>query len=208
MMDDRQLARIRFLSSRFLELQGLRVALAGATMATVFGSYLVAAQPTHTGGMIALVVSFALMAPGQWWAHRFYATTVGRQVRSRRNLWPSLIFMSVYFVIGMYLNRRYPEIPAGAPTAATVVLASLIIAVRDWPWRAHYAGVTVIVAFAFSSNVFGVDVIDRGLALTMTFFAAGISFTLVGLLDHRLLMTLMREVRLPEAAVSESHPDR
>ena len=51
---DQQLARVRLLSSRFLELQGLRVALAGATIAVVFGGYLAIGHPTDTGGLIAM----------------------------------------------------------------------------------------------------------------------------------------------------------
>jgi hypothetical protein len=190
-----ELARIRLLSSRFLELQGLRVAAAGVTMAIVFGGYLATGRPTHTGGMIALGATFVLMLPGQWWAHRYYAATVGRQVASRRELWPSLLFLTVYFLIATYLDRRFPEIPAGAPTAATVVLASLFVAIRDWPWRAHYAGVAVAVSGAFASNVIGVDVIDRGMALNVTLFVTGVAFIPAGLLDHRLLLKLMHDAR-------------
>ena len=197
---EQQLARIRLLSSRFLELQGLRVASAGATIAIVFGGYLATGHPTHTGGMIAMGATFVLMLPGQWWAHRYYAATVGRQVPKPRKLWPNLVFLSVYLLIATYLNRRFPEIPAGAPTAAVVVLASLFVAIRDWPWRAHYVAVAVAVSTALGSNVIGVDVIDRGMALSMTFFVAGVSMIPAGLLDHRLLMKLIREAQRPVTA--------
>jgi hypothetical protein len=192
---DEQLARVRFLSSRFAELQGLRVALAGAALAFVFGSYLMSGHPTHMGGMIALAASFLLMVPGQWWASRYYATTVGRQVASRRSWWPKFAFVSAYLLVATFLNWQFPEIPAGAPTAGTVVLMSLFVAIRDWPWRAHYAVVAAVVATAFSMNVIGVDVIDRGMTLTMTFFVTGLAFIPAGLLDHRLLMKLIEESR-------------
>ena len=196
MTTDQRLARLRLLSCRFLELQGLRVASAGATIAIVFGGYLATGHPTHTGAMIALGATFALMLPGQWWAHQHYARTVGRQVPKPRKVWPTLVFFAVYFLISMYLNRRFPEIPAGAPTAGTVVLGSLCIAIRDWPWRAHYVGVAVAVATALGTNVIGVDVIDRGMALTVTCFVTGVSMIAAGLLDHLLLMKLIREVRV------------
>ena len=196
---DQHLARVRLLSNRFLELQGLRVASAGATIAIVFGGYLATGHPSHTGGMIALGATFALMLPGQWWAHRYYATTIGRQVPKPRKFWPTLMFLNGYWLIAVYLNRRFPEIPAGAPTAATVVLASLFVAIRDWPWRVHYVGVAVAVATALGSNVIGVDAIDRGMALTMTFFVTGVSMIPAGLLDHRLLMKLIRETQQPVA---------
>ena len=190
-MDRHQLARIRLLSSRFHELQGFRVAFAGLTIAVVFGTYLAAADPTDTGGLIAIGVSFVLMLPGQLWMHRYYATTVGRQVRSRRNVWQTLVFFNIYFVIATFLDKRYPEIPAGGPTLGVVVLASLILAIRDWPWRAHYLGVAAAVTAAFSANVFGVDVIDRGMTLATTFLATGLAMVPAGLLDHRLLLKLM-----------------
>ena len=40
-MDQARLDRIRLLTQRFRELQGLRVALFGATIAIVLGSYLI-----------------------------------------------------------------------------------------------------------------------------------------------------------------------
>ena len=192
---DEQLARVRFLSSRFAELQGLRVAVAGATLALVFGSYLMSGHPTHTGGMIALAASFLLMLPAEWWIDRYYVTTFGRQVASRPSKWPTLAFLTAYMLVATYLNRRFPEIPAGAPTAGTVVLMSFFVAVRDWPWRTHYAAVAAAVAAAFSMNVIGVDVIDRGMTLTTTFFVTGLAFIRAGLLDHRLLMKLIEESR-------------
>jgi hypothetical protein len=201
-MDQLQLARIRLLSSRFRELQGLRVALAGGTMAIVFGSYLLAAAPTSSGAMIALLVSFVLMIPGEWWLHHYYARTIGRQVPAPRNPWPVVVFATIYVAIGVFLNRQFPEIPSGAPTMATVALASLLVAIRDWPWRAHYLGVAAAVTVAFCANMFGAGVIDPGMTLTTVFFATGLSFIPAGLLDHRLLLKLMEEVRQPEAATA------
>lgn len=201
-MDEDQLARIRLLSSRFVELQGLRVAFAGGTMAIVLGSYLIMAEPTSSGAIIAMLMSFVLMTPGEWWLHRYYATRIGRQVPKPRKSWPTLVFFAIYFAVATYLNSRFPAIPAGAPTAATVVLISLCVAIRDWPWRAHYLGAAAAVAIAFSINVFSAGVVDPGRTLAFTLFAGGLSFVPIGLLDHRLLLRLMAEARVPEAASS------
>jgi hypothetical protein len=198
-MTQNQLTHIRLLSSRFLELQGLRVAMAGVTIAAVFGGYLASTHPTDTGGLVGFAVAFVLMLPGQWWAHRYYAQTVGRQVRQPRNLLPTVILFTTYFAVATFIDKRYPELPAGTPTAAFVVLMSLIVALRDWPWRAHYAGVAAAVSFAYGSNVVGVDVIDRGMTLAMTMFVAGLAMVPAGLLDHRLLMKLIEQVREPVA---------
>ena len=80
-MDQHQLDRIQLLSARFHELQGLRVALAGACMAVGVGGYLIATpQPTNNGAMIAMLLSFVPVVPGVAWLNRYYATTFGRQV--------------------------------------------------------------------------------------------------------------------------------
>ena len=199
-MDQHQLARIRLLSSRFLELQGLRVAMAGATLSAVLGGYMAVTHPTDNGALVALGAAFLLMLPGQWWAHRYYANTVGRQVPEPKNRVWTVAFLLAYFAIGTYLDRSYPEFPAGTPTTLTVVLFSMWVAIRDWRWRGYYAGVAAAVALTFGTNVVGVDVIDRGKTLAATLFATGLSFMAAGLLDHRLLIKLMKEVRQPERA--------
>lgn len=199
-MNQQYLERIRLLSGRFYELQGLRVAVAGAAIALVFATYLTAWHPTDDGGMIALMVAFVLMVPGQIWAHRYYGRTFGRQVRKPQNPLVQIAIITVYLAVATFLNRRFPEIPAGGPTLYVVVVASLILAVRDWPWRAHYLGMAAAVAIAFSVNVFGVDVIDRGMTLAVTLLVTGVSMIGVGLLDHLLLVRLMKDVQLPEAA--------
>ena len=203
-MTQDRLERIQLLSTRFLELQGLRVAFAGGTIALVFGSYLTMAQPTEPGAFVAMGISFVLMLPGELWLHQYYARTVGSQVPSRRSQLPTAIFFVVYFTIASYLNKRFPELPAGTPTMAIVVVFSIAIAVRDWPWRMHYLLVAAAVALAFASNVVGVEVIDRARTLSTTVLVAGLSLVPAGILDHRLLTGLLREVRQPEAANSQN----
>src|SRR5687768_7424689 len=114
-MDQQRLERIRLLSSRFHELQGLRVALAGTAIIIAVGGYLFAAPvPTNNGAMIALATSFVLMAPGVWWLSRYYAATFGRQAwKPGRFIW---LFLPAYFVVASLLNAWIPSIPAGAPT--------------------------------------------------------------------------------------------
>jgi hypothetical protein len=90
-MDERQLASIRLLSRRFLELQGLRIALAGGTIAVVLGSYLAVAAPTVPGAGVALLTACALMSPGQWWLHHYYARRADRNRLARsRTRWDFL----------------------------------------------------------------------------------------------------------------------
>lgn len=194
-MDERQLASIRLLSRRFLELQGLRIALAGGTIAVVLGSYLAVAAPTVPGAGVALLTACALMSPGQWWLHHYYARTLGRQMLEPAAAWPGKIVPLAAVAIGIYVNSRYSAIPAGGPTMATVVVMSILVAIRDWPWRAHYLGVAVVVAAAFGMTVLGTAVVNPGLTLSVTLLATGLALVPVGLLDHWLLVRLMKEAR-------------
>jgi hypothetical protein len=204
-MDQNRLARIKLLSSRFNALQGLRVALAGATLAIVMAGYVaVRPTPTNEGALIALAAWFLLAIPGEWWLQRYYARAFGRQVSKPKpwNLVRTLVFFNIYFVIAMFLNSRFPAIPSGAPTAFTVALLSLWVAMRDWPWRAYYLGapVAVVIALGLSAAVGGV--LDPSLTLVAMFFAVGTSMVPIGLLDHRLLVKLVEEARRSTAPSS------
>jgi hypothetical protein len=200
-MDQQRLERIRLLSSRFHELQGLRLALAGTAIIIAVGGYLIAApEPTNNGALIALGMSSVLMLTGMWWLNRYYAATFGRQVwKPGRFTW---LFLPVYFVVATLLHVSIPSIPAGAPTAAMVVLASVWVAIRDWPWRAYYLAAPVAVVIAFRFTASGGGVIEPQLTLAVLFLTIGASFVPVGMLDHVLLVKLMKEARAPEPATA------
>ena len=201
-MDRHRLDRIRLLSARFHELQGLRLAFAGACLTLGVGGYLMGtAQPTDTGAMIALVASFVPVIVGMPWLNRYYATTFGRQEWSRSRYAP--LFLIVYVAVGWCLNTWIPSIPAGAPTTATVILASLWIAVRDWPWRAYYLGCATAVAIAFTASASGTGVLAAQMTLATIFVTIGAAFVAIGLLDHLLLVKLMKDVRAAAARASE-----
>jgi hypothetical protein len=200
-MDQQRLERIRLLSSRFHDLQGLRVTLAGTAIIVAVGGYLLAAPaPTNNGTMIALAASFVLMAPGMWWLNRYYASTFGRQVwKPGRFTW---LFLPTYFVAASLLNTSIPSIPAGAPTVATVVVVSVWVAIRDWPWRAYYLAAPLAVAMAFTFTASGGGVLNPDLTLALLFLTIGVSFVPIGMLDHMLLARLMKEARGPESGTA------
>jgi hypothetical protein len=197
-MDKRHLDRIRLLSTRFHSLQGLRVALFGALVATVVGGYVIASpQPTNNGAMIALSAAAVLFFAAQPSLNRYYAETFGRQVWTRSRYWPLILI--AYWTVATYFNTTYPQIPSGAPTMVTVALASIVIAIRDWPWRAYYLGVTTAVVIGFGASAPITGFLAPNMTLGALFFLFGVSIVPVGLLDHRLLVKLMNEAREPLA---------
>jgi hypothetical protein len=198
-MDKHRLDRIRLLSSRFHELHGLRLVVAGAAIMIAVGGYLLAAPaPTNNGAMIALAASFVLMAPGVWWLTRYYAQTFGRQVWKPGRF--SLLFVPAYLMVGWVLNATIPSIPAGGPTVATVVVLSAWVAIRDWPWRAYYLAAPLAVAAVFTLTASGGGAINPQLTLALLFLTIGASFVPIGILDHMLLVRLLKETRLPDSA--------
>lgn len=205
-MDQHHLNRIQFLSRRFNELQGLRATLTGLCMVLGLGTYLAAAaHPTDNGAMIALVLSFVPVVPGMVWLNRYYTSTFGRQVSAPAPKWPALAMVPVFLFMG-YLNARVPSIPAGAPTLAVVAVASAWIATRDWPWRAYYLGATAAVMLTFAASASGAGALGPGKTLAAMFLAVGVSMVPIGLLDHFMLVRLVKESRASQGLVP-SQPD-
>jgi hypothetical protein len=102
------------------------------------------------------------------------------------------------------VNTHVPSIPAGGPTIAIVVLASVWVAVRDWPMRADYLVLPTVVGIAFVATASGGGPLSPNLTLVTLFITIGTSMVPIGVLDHLLLVRLIKEVRETEA-VTESH---
>ena len=199
-MDQKHLDRIKLLSARFRELHGLRVALTGACIALGSGGYLIspligAPQPTNNGAIAAMLASFVPVFVLMPRLNRYYAENFGRQVWKPSKYLPLLLVP--FWIVFFYLNAKYPEIPAGTPTLVIVALASIAVAIRDWPWRAYYLGVTAAVAIGFAVTASGGGPLAPNLTVGMLFILVGVSFVPVGVLDHLLLVKLMKESRAP-----------
>jgi hypothetical protein len=194
-MDRHQLDRVRLVSARFHELQGLRVALAGAAIAGGVAGYAFATSaPTHNGVIAALVLSFIPVAPGVWWLNRYYAARFGRQVSNPKPFVRPALFVIGYTTIGWVLNATVDADAVGAPTLAIVALISAWVGFRDWPWRAYHLLVPVALAIT-TVMASGGGAIDPGRMLVALFIALGLSMVAIGLLDHLLLVKLTKESR-------------
>jgi hypothetical protein len=200
-MNQDRLDRIRLLSRRFHELQGLRVAFAGAMLALVIGGYFaLAPEPSNNGAIAALGVWFVLTVPGVLSLNRYYATRFGRQVVSPpRNSWRLVLLWFICGFVAPFLNASFPAIPAGGPTLGVVAVASVWLSIRDWPWRAYYLLATAAVSIGFIASAPISGVLAPNLTLVVMFLLVGASMVAIGLLDHLLLVKLMREAREPDA---------
>lgn len=188
---DQRLRRVRLVTARFSELKGLHVAYAG-TLWVTFGIALYAQRDvtawTLLTGFAGVVAAYL---PGKWWLDRYYRHRFGRIVvsplRTSRVLW--LIPALVAIAIG---SKVFAVGPLGG--ACLVVSAeSLWVAIRDWPSRGHYliGGVAAALAgsvqFASHSSF-----LSFGHAEAVGVAIMGLSYIPLGLLDHRLLTSVMQ----------------
>jgi len=200
-----QLVRIRLLTTRFHQLHGLRVALGGMMYTVIFGSYLAVAEITETGVLIAIGVSCLLFLPIDYCLKRYYASTFGRQVPDPRDQHRTLLIAVGLGFFTSVFNKLFKLEPL-VLSILVVGVFSLWIAIRDWPLRRYYLGATAAAAVAVAASL--ADGADANVTFAMSFLAIGVAFVPIGFLDHRLLVTLIRESRDAAAAAAEVHsPD-
>ena len=110
-----------------------------------------------------------------------------------------MVMIPVFWFM-VFLNARFPSIPAGAPTLVVVGVASALVAIRDWPWRAYYLLATAAVTLAFAASASGAGVLGPGRTVGAMFIAVGVSMVAIGLLDHFMLVRLVKEARESQSA--------
>jgi hypothetical protein len=198
-MDKRHLDRIRLLGTRFHALQGLRLAFGGVSLAMIAGVYLLAAAPpTNDGAIVCLLVASALTLAVQPYFNRYYADNFGRQVwKPSPHLKYAPLILTPYWMLGFYLNAKFPQIPAGTPTVVNFSLLALIVVALDWRWRAYYLLVPAAAAASFAATASAGGFLLPHLTLCTLFISIGTSVAAVGLLDHLLLVRLVKEAREP-----------
>lgn len=141
--------------------------------------------------LIALAVTFVAMLPGLWLVDRYYAATFSRIVGR-----PSPI--AAWWLLGaVAVSAIVPGGPLGPGQMAVPFLigaaAAFWIAVRDWPLRAHHLLGCAAVAFGAAIQLMSLQSDSLPRAQAIAFFALGVAYVPVGLLDHRLLTSVMRK---------------
>ena len=182
-----ELERIRFVVAHFNQLQGLRGVAVGVSYVAVFGPTLAMAGPApgDRAWMIAFPALFVVLVPWMLALDRYYKREFGRlvgPVGSDRTwmLWSATI--GVAAIAG----------PSKASLFIALAAWSLWAVIRDWPHRRHYlidiaACLVALTAFAPTSGLNEMGAVMAGFAII------GVPFVITGFLDHRLLVTTMRQ---------------
>jgi hypothetical protein len=199
--------RIRFVTRRFGELQGLRLILVMILAGAAFW-----AQP-HVGplrysgpgwavaGFVASVLPFAIVLLARPILDRYYRNRFGSVAggeQRRLEMLPPLVVL----VVGIALDAR--NMGSGAPSA-TLIAAALIalhIIIRDWPYRGYYliAAIGCAVAAPLPALVPAMHV-DAASDLRIPYTVLFALYAVPALLDHRLLTKVLPTN--PEAASTE-----
>jgi hypothetical protein len=205
-MTEEQLVRIRLLSDRFHELHGLRIALFGAALvfSQTAGLFIPSSPPDLAGGLM-LFFALIVASPGLYRLKHYYASTFGRQVRKAPPRWKSWMAFGVLGFAGPLLADFLPR---GLVMPALASALALWVAARDWPFRGYYLLAPMAVGLAFAAITAGIGGLDPSRTLAVTYLALGLAMVPIGLLDHRLLVTLVNEARSAGAAVSLAEPSR
>ncbi len=194
------LERVRLVSRRFGELQGLRVALIATAMVIVFGAYFVEGPVRGKAAIpIAFGLAFVITIPGMLVLDRYYGSKFGRLVPGRTGMgWKA----GVLLPLAMMLDR----IGISAFMAWLVVPAffSLRAVIRDWPDRwYHIVGLAMTVVSTLLA-VTPAATMAPNTAVAAAFVLFGATYVPIGFLDHRLLVSLLHGAEAEAAADSES----
>ena len=190
---DQRIRDVRLVTERYAELKGLHVAYAGALWVCFGVALSMEREITTLGLLVPFAITVAAYLPVKWWLDRYYRTRFGQVVVSplRQTKWlvPSLIAIAA-------ANILFGGGPLGYGFLV-VAISSLRIAIRDWPARGHYlvgcaaGAVAASIQFVPHSGMFGKEE-AFGIAII------GLSYILLGLLDHRLLTSVLGGRQHPE----------
>ncbi len=200
---DHNYAAIRLVAKRFAELQGLRYVLAGSIFAISGSAFLLAGAPHgFTGLFVTVVAAMTVIFTGMWLLDRYYIWKFGRVVQPERekDLW-----RVAAIAVGTTLANQ--AFGVGPFTAGFIIAGgfALYIAIRDCPLRSYHvlSSVAAVVALTLT---FRTSPAERHLAEAWALAICGTAYIPIGLLDHRLLRSVMRrgDVADPELENTKS----
>lgn len=113
MDEPERLARIRLITERYGELQGLRDALVGSALTAATAVSLIDGG-WDAGPMdptVPLVVAVAILAPGLLWLDRYYKTSFGRVVSGPSSRRLNTFMIPVAFALGIVSDKWLSQSP-------------------------------------------------------------------------------------------------
>jgi hypothetical protein len=195
-MDEAGLARIRFVTSRYHDLQGLRgLAIFAACLCAFWARpYL---ELLRDSGTVAAAAGFFLsFAP--WvmvlfmrpFLDHYYSERFGTVAAGLRQWSFDKIGWALLLAAALWIDMR----TLGLARPSAVLVAGSLIAIhivwRDWPWRPAYLAVAVVCAvgawLTAVSPAFRIGNLDDLLRISLTTMIG--AHAAAGLLDHRLLL--------------------
>ena len=185
---DRDYTAIRLVAERYTELQGLRLVLIGSVYAVSAAAYVVGAAPSGVSLLVTVAAALTVIFTGMWWLDRYYISTFGRVVQParRQDFWRIAVI-----VVATTLGNQAFGI---GPVPVFVMIAgsfALHIAIRDWPLRRHHLLAVVAAAVGICIQ-FTSPMSSREVAEALGVVICGAAYVPVGLLDHHLLVAVMR----------------
>jgi hypothetical protein len=201
-----RLKAIQLVTERYAELQGLRMVLLGTAFAGCFGAHAFLGARGGTPGLVlAMGVAFAISLPGMWLLDRYYESRFGRVVRPRQS--QGLPWRVMVVAVGSSVLNNWLKLGPTTFVLAIMGPLALWVAIRDWPFRAHHFLAAVAAPSAFWL-VFTSPPADRPMAEALAMVLTFAVCVPVGLLDHRLLTTVMpKRNAVGEDATRSSAPD-
>jgi hypothetical protein len=178
-----RLARIRLVTERFNELQGLRAALIGSAFAFAMMGCLIATGWRDNGIalFVALGLALVLIMLGEPWLDGYYAATFGRVAApSAPEKW--LVPAGVVVIVALTVFG-----PHHGGIFLFLGTRSLWIAIRDWPLSQHHFFSAAAAAIAAATQLTDVARQAPDSAFAAGFLLVGVVTTMTGFADHRLL---------------------
>jgi hypothetical protein len=193
---DHNLARLRLVTERFWELQGLRSALLGSVILVGLAVYVVLASLTDLAGGVSgtmgLVAALLILFPGMVWLDRYYATAFGRLKPS-----PAGRRFGMYVVPGVllsaYLIEKVWRLPVFTLYFAAWGVIGLWVTIRDWPLRKHYLLEMAAAVVSAALQWKAVPHQDMAFPDPLALLVFGLGLALTGFMDHRLLASTMHD---------------
>lgn len=205
-MAENDLAMIRFVTTRYRDLQGLRTVLHGACIVSVW-AILRWAPPDRRPGtfFVAALLWASLSMWGGARVRRYYAGRFGRATPPGGDRFDDTVYALAHEPYIMLLVST--AISLGGQFALLLPVLTVTTAWkvwRDWPYRTHWL-VPVVVGAAFSLAFFQLRTAAQFRDWQWQLMVTGsLSLMIAGALDHRLLMTTMPAA---DAAESAEHAD-